>query len=100
MKIVKENQLKIVIFTVMKNRCILHGRVFVMCLGEVHTLKLKTAWQQQLHNSINLSNCYSSHLTTTNKLHQNNFLRLAINTVYHAAFHTVFAGIRYLGVYI
>ena len=30
MKIVKKNQLKIVIFTAVKNRCILHGRVFVM----------------------------------------------------------------------
>ena len=30
MKIVKTIQLKIVIFTAMKNRCILHGRVFVM----------------------------------------------------------------------
>ena len=30
MKIVKIIQLKIVIFTAMKNRCILHGRVFVM----------------------------------------------------------------------
>ena len=29
MKIVKK-QLKIVIFTAVKNRCILHGRVFVM----------------------------------------------------------------------
>ena len=27
----KKNQLKIVIFTAVKNRCILHGRVFVMC---------------------------------------------------------------------
>ena len=27
---VKINQLKIVIFTAVKNRCILHGRVFVM----------------------------------------------------------------------
>ena len=26
----KKNQLKIVIFTAVKNRCILHGRVFVM----------------------------------------------------------------------
>ena len=26
----KKNQLKIVIFTAMKNRCILHGRAFVM----------------------------------------------------------------------
>ena len=30
MNIVKRNQLKIVIFTAVKNRCILHGRVFVM----------------------------------------------------------------------
>ena len=30
MKIVTKIQLKIVIFTAMKNRCILHGRVFVM----------------------------------------------------------------------
>ena len=30
MKIVEKIQLKIVIFTAVKNRCILHGRVFVM----------------------------------------------------------------------
>ena len=30
MEIVKTNQLKIVIITAVKNRCILHGRVFVM----------------------------------------------------------------------
>ena len=30
MKIVNNFQLKIVIFTAVKNRCILHGRVFVM----------------------------------------------------------------------
>ena len=30
MKIVKTNQLKIAIFTALKNRCTLHGRVFVM----------------------------------------------------------------------
>ena len=30
MKMVKRNQLKIFIFTAVKNRCILHGRVFVM----------------------------------------------------------------------
>ena len=30
MKIVKKNQLKIVIYTAVKNRCILHGRVSVM----------------------------------------------------------------------
>ena len=30
MKIVKKNQLKIVIFTAVKNRCMLHGHVFLM----------------------------------------------------------------------
>ena len=30
MKIVKKNQLKIVIFPTVKNPCILHGRVFVI----------------------------------------------------------------------
>ena len=30
MKIVKKIQMKIVIFTAVKNRCMLHGRVFVM----------------------------------------------------------------------
>ena len=33
MKIVKTFQLKIVIFTAVKNRCILHRRVFVMKVG-------------------------------------------------------------------
>ena len=37
MKIVKIIQLKIVIFTAMKNRCILHGRVFVMILKKSFT---------------------------------------------------------------
>ena len=32
MKIVKTFQMKIVIFTAVNNRCMLHGRVFVMCL--------------------------------------------------------------------
>ena len=32
MKIVKKNQPKIVIFTALKNRCMLHGPVFVMIL--------------------------------------------------------------------
>ena len=35
MKIVKKNQLKIVIFTAVKNPCILHGRVFVMLIGPI-----------------------------------------------------------------
>ena len=30
MEIVKTIQMKIIIFTAVKNRCILHGRVFVM----------------------------------------------------------------------
>ena len=33
MKIIKKFQLKILIFTAVKNRCILHGRVFVMIIG-------------------------------------------------------------------
>ena len=32
MKIVKKIKLKVVIFTAVKNHCILHGRVFVMKL--------------------------------------------------------------------
>ena len=31
--------LKIVIFTAVKNRCILHGRVFVMCIGSTGCLR-------------------------------------------------------------
>ena len=30
MKIIKKNQLKMFIFTAVKYRCILHGRVFIM----------------------------------------------------------------------
>ena len=39
MKIVKQIQLKIIIFTAMKNRCMLHGRVCVMncMLGAIQT---------------------------------------------------------------
>ena len=37
MKIVKTFRLKIVIFTALKNRCMLHGRVFVMFLGTEYT---------------------------------------------------------------
>ena len=33
MKIVEKIKLKIVIFTAMKNRCILHGHVFVMLMA-------------------------------------------------------------------
>ena len=35
MKIVKTNKLKNVMFTAVKNRYILHGRVFVMGLGRL-----------------------------------------------------------------
>ena len=38
MKIVEKIKLKIVIFTAVKNRCILHGRVFVM----LYSVKLFT----------------------------------------------------------
>ena len=33
MKIVIRNQPKIIIFTAVKNRCMLHGRVFVMIIA-------------------------------------------------------------------
>ena len=36
MKIVEKIKLKIVIFTAVKNRCILHGRVFVMLCLQVN----------------------------------------------------------------
>ena len=36
MKIVNKFQLKIVIFTAMKNRCIMHGRVIVMSYFSCH----------------------------------------------------------------
>ena len=32
MKIIKKNQPKIIIFTAMKNCCMLHGRVFIMII--------------------------------------------------------------------
>ena len=41
MKIVKKNQLKIVIFTAVKNRCILHGRVFVMWCMSMYVQLIK-----------------------------------------------------------
>ena len=44
MKIVKKFQPKIVIFTAVKNRCMLHGRVFVMygIHGSGRMIKSKT----------------------------------------------------------
>ena len=39
MKIVKHFQLKTVFFTAVKNRCILHGRVFVMRVFNKATLQ-------------------------------------------------------------
>ena len=41
MKIVEKIKLKIVIFTAVKNRCILHGRVFVMFRKEMTTTMLR-----------------------------------------------------------
>ena len=38
MKIVKQFQLNITIFTAVKNRCILHGRVLVMGVFVLHGL--------------------------------------------------------------
>ena len=59
MKIVKQFQLKIVIFTANKNRCILHGRVFVMgglrMLQREHFItSLKITW---LRRQILQQNC-------------------------------------------
>ena len=39
MKLVQKIQLKIVIFTAVKNRCMLHGRVFVMSYVAVLSCK-------------------------------------------------------------
>ena len=51
MKIVKIFRLKIVIFTALKNRCMLHGRVFVMNsfhLAETGYFSL-VAWPDDFH---------------------------------------------------
>ena len=45
MKVVKIIQLKIVIFTAVKNRCILHGRVFVM----TQYTAVVSYWQKNKH---------------------------------------------------
>ena len=62
MKIVKNNQLKIVIFTAMKNRCILHGHVFVM-ICQHHNCNLSfivcNLHSHQIGNMSKLYNTYS-----------------------------------------
>ena len=55
MKIVKKFQPKIVIFTAVKNRCMLHGRVFVM----KHTLVSQTAHEIWGINSEGAKNAYN-----------------------------------------
>ena len=50
MKIVKKFQLKIVIFTAVKNRCILHGRVFVMPFSFLAPDHIQNA-MEKVHNS-------------------------------------------------
>ena len=45
MKIVKTIQMKTVIFTAVKSRCILHGHVFVM---NVSSLYLTFTWKAEL----------------------------------------------------
>ena len=40
MKIDKKNQLQIVIFTALKNRCMLHGHVFVMKSSKIRITDL------------------------------------------------------------
>ena len=52
MSIVKQFQLKIVIFTAVKNRCILHGRVFVMCFFKneiVHVHQATIVFPRRFH---------------------------------------------------
>ena len=50
MKIVKTNSLKSVIFTAVKNRCILHGRVFVMDIFSSDTgLPIKAKFHVEPH---------------------------------------------------
>ena len=51
MKKVKNIQPKIVIFTAVKNRCMLHGRVFVMRFGDI---------LEFLKNDLNPKNAYFS----------------------------------------
>ena len=45
MKILKKIQLKIVIFTAVKNRCILHGRVFVMFIQAL--MEVRIIWKYE-----------------------------------------------------
>ena len=40
MKVVKTMQLKIVIFTAVKNGCILHGRVYIWALCKIECIRL------------------------------------------------------------
>ena len=69
MKIVKKIQPKIVIFTAVKNPCMLHGRVFVMASSREHrSLELQTrsdtnkpARLQKHHD--NMSVCFIPHYT-------------------------------------
>ena len=74
MKIVKICQLKIVIFTAVKNRCMLHGRVFVMyyssqCRVEVAqnrspmyrpNMTIAVYWKLSNHKT-KLSSCEDGH---------------------------------------
>ena len=49
MKIVKEIQPTIVIFTYVKNRCMLHGRVFVMWnIGESRSTQIIEIMKRQI----------------------------------------------------
>ena len=50
MKIVKKFQLKIVIFTAVKNRCILHGRVFVMVKSKQYLELVLPVLQTNMEN--------------------------------------------------
>ena len=58
MKIVKQFKLKIVIFTAVKNRCILHGRVFVMSYLNcpMRRLSMHTLWEHTTYFTRNVLN--------------------------------------------
>ena len=64
MNIIKKFQLKIVIFSAVKNRCILHGRVFVMlqCLCRYNMSKTDS-FDEVLHHLLhNIYDCHLDHL--------------------------------------
>ena len=73
MKIVKQFQLKIVNFTAVKNRCILHGRVFVMVRISVEVeLDLIAIFKKALHGYVKPVSLYISKRNKTIKYQTSN----------------------------